>query len=259
MKKNENKLKDFCYLVNRWLTPIFNPIKVLYSLPRYFRYFVDMKKYSNMPGSEKIVIFDTYPCIHDKTVTTLFDSHYFYQDRWAFKKIFDSGTPSHVDVGSNVVLISFLSAICKVTFIDLRPLNVNISNLESRHGTILEMPFPDNSISSLSSLHVAEHIGLGRYGDPIDPTGTKKSCDELVRVLADDGNLYFSLPVGKPRLCFNAHRIHSPYTILEYFKPLKLVELSGIDDAGNFINNIDIKILEKCSFGCGFFHFKKTK
>jgi len=38
--------------------------------------------------------------------------------------------------------------------------------------------------------------------------------------------------VGKPRLCFNAHRIHSPQQIIEYLSNLELVELSGIDDRG---------------------------
>jgi hypothetical protein len=36
------------------------------------------------------------------------------------------------------------------------------------------MPFEDNTALSLSCLHVAEHIGLGQYGGPLDPLGTKK-------------------------------------------------------------------------------------
>jgi SAM-dependent methyltransferase len=189
--------------------------------------------------------------------TTPFDRHYFYQDIWAYKKIYESKAPEHIDVGSSIKTIGLLTAVTHVTFVDIRPLNANLSNYKSVAGSILEMPYENDSVNSLSCLHVAEHIGLGRYGDPLDPLGTKKACKELQRILAPNGNLYFSLPVGKPRLCFNAHRIHSPTQIIEYFDKLNLVELSGIDDDGNFIQNIDISILENSDYACGLFQFSK--
>lgn len=106
---------------------------------------------------------------------------------------------------------------------------------------------------------MAEHIGLGRYGDKLNPYGTRKACKELQRILAPGGNLYFSVPVGKPRVCFNAHRINSPKKIVEYFRALKLVELSAIDDQNNFVENIDIDTLENSSFTCGLFWFTKNR
>lgn len=87
--------------------------------------------------------------------------------------------------------------------------------------------------------------------------GTRKECKELSRILAVNGNLYFSVPVGKQKTYFNAHRVHFPRTIIEYFNDLKLVELSGVTDLGNFIENIDIDILEKSNYACGLFWFKK--
>ena len=150
-----------------------------------------------------------------------------------------------------------LTAITKVTFIDIRPLIVNLENFDSKPGSILALPFGDNSVPSLSCLHVAEHIGLGRYGDPLDPEGTKKATRELARVLALQGNLYFSVPVGKPRVCFNAHRIHSPQQILDYFYDLELIQFSGIDDRGNFRQAIDPGDLANASYACGLFHFTK--
>ncbi len=117
--------------------------------------------------------------------------------------------------------------------------------------------FKKNSISSLSCLNVAEHIGLGKYGDKLDPYGTKKACGELAKILAPGGNLYFSGSVGYERVCFNAHRVNSPKKIVEYFKDLELVELSAIDDQNKFVENIDIEILENSSFACGLFHFIK--
>jgi len=147
-------------------------------------FFKDWFKYSKLPGAEQIRILDTYPCIHDKTQTTGFDAHYFYQDIWAFKKIYEAKPDYHVDVGSRVDFVGFLTAISKVIFIDIRPLMVTLENFDSRKGSILSMPLRNDSTPSLSCLHVAEHIGLGRYGDSLDPIGTKKACGELCRTLA---------------------------------------------------------------------------
>jgi hypothetical protein len=164
----------------------------------------------------------------------------------------------HVDVGSSVLFVGFLTAITNVEFVDIRPLDATyLKNFKSIVGSILNMPYETSSVQSISCLHVAEHIGLGRYGDPLDPFGTKKAAAELSRCLAKGGNLYFSLPIGKPRLCFNAHRIHSPSQILSYFPNLKLVEFSVYDDNNRFIEKTDIKIFETCKYACGMFWFRK--
>lgn len=250
-------MKGSYFLIYNWVRPLIDLSKLVRRIPRYVIFFRDWAKYSKSESSESIKLINTYPCIHETTQTTSFESHYFYQDIWAFKKIYEFKPNHHIDVGSAIEFVGFLTAITKVTFVDVRPLLAILDNFDSRKGSILSLPFEDNSLLSLSSLHVAEHIGLGRYGDPIDPKGTKKACKELSRVLAPTGNLYFSLPIGKPRLCFNAHRIHSPKQIIDYFSDLKLVELSSIDDKGKFIRNIDMSILESSDYACGLFWFIK--
>ena len=42
----------------------------------------------------------------------------------------------------------------------------------------------------MSCLHVAEHIGLGRYGENIDINGTKNAVEELQRILVKNANLF---------------------------------------------------------------------
>ena len=241
----------------KWTNPFFDFKKFILAFVQYVDFFSNLKAYKKIPGAENISVKNIYPCLHDKTSSTPFDSHYFYQDIWAFKHVLDSKTKHHVDVGSRLIYVGMLSTITEATFIDIRPLNANLKNLKSEYGSILEMPYHDNSIASLSCLHVAEHIGLGRYGDPLDPEGTVKATKELTRVLAGGGDLYFALPVGKPRLCFNAHRIHLPEQILEYFRDLKLLEFSGVDDKGNFLENIDPSELANQNYACGMFWFKK--
>jgi len=193
----------------------------------------------------------------DNTPTTPFDSHYFYQAVWAFRKIFENRPEKHVDVGSELNFIGILSNITDITFIDIRPFHSDLKNLTVKKGNILCMPFEDETVDSLSCLHVAEHIGLGRYGDELDPEGTKKACEEFKRILAVNGNLYFSLPLGKEKIYFNAHRVHSPQTILKYFDGLELIELSAVTDQGKFIENVNPEILEKLNYACGLFWFRK--
>jgi SAM-dependent methyltransferase len=258
MKRFNNPLKDAGYLAYRWMKPFADPIQFVMAFPRYARFLGEWIKYKGMAGAEQTRLIDTFPCLNDRTSTSGIDEHYFFQDRWAFARILESGAPEHVDVGSRLDLIGFLTTVCKVTFVDIRPFVVPVDNLTSREGSILKMPYADASVRSLSCLHVAEHIGLGRYGDPLEPAGTAKACAELQRILAPGGHLYFSLPVGKPRICFNAHRIHAPGRILELFSELTLLELSGVTDAGAFIRNIDKDVLSRSDYACGMFHFTRN-
>lgn len=241
----------------RWVTPFFDPLHSINSLPNFPGYFKDMITYSKMKGAEPIKLLDTYPILHEKSSGTPFDAHYFYQDVWAFKKIYATKPIEHVDIASKLILAGLLSVITKVTYLDFHPLKIGLENFTFKKGDILSLPFKKNSILSLSCLNVAEHIGLGRYGDKLDPYGTKKACRELARVLAPKGNLFFSVPVGKPRVYFNAHRVSLPSQIIKYFRDLKLVELSAIDDQNNFIENIDIETLENSNFANGLFWFTK--
>jgi uncharacterized protein DUF268 len=227
-------------------------------LCQYRKFIKDWRAYRKMDAAEPIKLKDSYPCLFDNISNFSPGSHYFYQDIWAFTKIYNSKIDRHVDVGSKADFVGYLTSVTNVEFVDIRPLDAPyLKNFKSIAGSILEMPYEDSSIQSLSCLHVAEHIGLGRYGDPLNPLGTKQAAKELSRCLAIGGNLYFSLPVGKPRLCFNAHRIHSPQQILEYFKDLKLVEFSTYNDKKQFIENTDPASVENAKFACGMFWFTK--
>ncbi len=257
MRRFNNPVKNIAYLIYRWIAPVADPLMIKSSLSNFPGYFKDMITYSKMKGAEPINLINTYPILSEKSSGTPFDAHYFYQDIWAFKKIYKDKPKEHFDIGSKLMFAGLLSAITQVTYLDYHPLKIKLKNFSFKQGNIISLPFKKNSILSLSCLNVAEHIGLGRYGDKLDPYGTKKACKELQRILAPKGNLYFSVPAGKPRVCFNAHRVNSPKKIIEYFKGLKLVELSAIDDQNNFIENIDIETLENCSFACGLFWFTK--
>ncbi|MCL5774762.1 MAG: DUF268 domain-containing protein [Patescibacteria group bacterium] len=226
----------------------------------FFWYTKDFFAYRRLLGKAGIESKPTlFPQLFDKDPTShTFDKHYVYMDRWAFKHLLEVRPREHVDVGSSIRFLSMASAITKLKFVDIRPVKLDFDNFECIEGSILKMPFADDSVESLSCLHVAEHIGLGRYGDPLDPLGTKKACAELARVLKPGGVLYFALPVGREMVYFNAHRVHNPKTILEYFKDLRLVHFSAVNDQGHFFETARLEDFQNTNYACGMFEFTKN-
>jgi SAM-dependent methyltransferase len=193
--------------------------------------------------------------MRDKTKFTLLEPTYFFQDTWAAGKIFQAKPDHHYDVGSSVKTMGILSQFIPVTMVDIRPVDLKLKNLNFKRGSIIQLPFYENSIDSLSSLCVVEHIGLGRYGDIIDPWGSEKAIDELQRVLKSGGDLYVSVPVHTEcRVYFNAHRAFTRKYIMELFGGIRLIEEKYIYG----------RVIQDCyeqskGFGTGLFHFRKEK
>lgn len=205
---------------------------------------------------------DRYPCFHDNSGTTPFDAHYIYHPAWAARIIEKTKPAVHVDISSTLHFCSILSAFVPVKFYDYRPADLKLSNLSSGSANIVSLPFPSDSIESLSCMHTVEHIGLGRYGDPLDPDGDMKAIAELKRVIAFGGNLLFVVPIGgKPKIMFNAHRIYSYKQIIKYFNDLELIEFALIPDypsSDGIILDATKEMADKCTYGCGCFWFLKN-
>ncbi len=230
------------------------PLIGLFYLPRYFSHWF---KYARSAGGQKVGLLDLQPCLGDWSTHTPFDAHYFYQGAWLARKLAQSKPVKHVDIGSSVLTMSVLSATVDTVFVDYRPLKATLPGLTSISGNILSLPFDDNSVGSLSCLHVIEHIGLGRYGDPIDSEGSVKAAAELQRIVSSGGELFLSLPIGRERVCFNAHRVHAPASVLKMFSQLQLVEFSYVDDSGEFREAQSIHSASQLEYGCGLFQFEK--
>lgn len=220
-----------------------------------FDYFSDFKKYNKLEANTKssAKISDIFPRIYDKTSTTKLDPVYYIQGAWCVRKIFDNKTQSHVDVGSQAQMVGIISQFVPTTMVDIRPLTVTLPELKFLKGDINNLPFENNSVSSLSSICVIEHIGLGRYGDKLDQFGTEKSVNELKRVLAFGGKLYITVPIDREnKVYFNAHRAFTRDYILELFKPLNLIEEKYI-----YGNSIEDKYDPSKGFGTGLYYFSK--
>jgi len=134
--------------------------------------------------------------------------------------------------------------------VELCPLSLPVDTLEFRGGSILNLPFVDGAVPSVSSLCVVEHIGLGRYGDPLDPFGTEKAIEELKRIVQPGGDLYLSLPLhDENRTYVNAHRAFSEDYPLDSFEPFQVVER-------RYIYGRDFSEQRKQGFGTGCYQLR---
>jgi Caenorhabditis protein of unknown function, DUF268. len=108
-------------------------------------------------------------------------------------------------------------------------------------------------------MHVLEHIGLGRYGDPLNPEGDRLAAKELSRVLSLSGILLFVVPVGRPRICFNAHRVYSYDQVRQLFPDLQVREFCLLvdDPDSNGLKQASPAEVSKQEYGCGCFLFQK--
>ncbi|MCX6701645.1 MAG: DUF268 domain-containing protein [Candidatus Zambryskibacteria bacterium] len=196
--------------------------------------------------------------LNDNTKLTNFDTHYIYHPAWATRILQRTNPKLHIDISGTLSFASIVSAFIPVKFYDYRPANLKLSI--SNQTDLQNLPFENNSILSISCMHTVEHIGLGRYGDPIEPDGDLKAISELKRVLAKDGNLLFVVPKKKKKICFNAHRIYSYEQIMKYFSDLTLQEFSLIPDNAidvGMIDNATKEMADKQEYGCGCFWFIK--
>jgi SAM-dependent methyltransferase len=200
------------------------------------------------------------PSLFENTPFTRFDAHYIYHTAWAARKVNEIDAREHVDISSSLYFSSIVSAFKPVRFYDFRPAKLNLSGLVSEAADLTSLPFPDESFDSLSCMHTVEHVGLGRYGDAIDPEGDVKAAKELGRVVKKNGNLLFVVPIGKPRIQFDAHRIYSYSMVKELFPDFAIQEFSLIPD-----NALDIGIIYNATkeqsdaqvYGCGCFWLVK--
>ena len=213
----------------------------------------------SMPARLRLEWSERQAELGDKTRLTSFDRHYVFHTAWAARIIAAQRPILHVDISSSLYFVGIASAFVPVIFLDYRPARLGLSNLVSGQASILALPFRAGSLGSVSCLHVVEHIGLGRYGDPLDPSGDVKAITELKRVLAPGGSLLFVTPVGRPRIRFNAHRIYAHQQIVEAFAGLSLKQFALIPDdpRQDLLLDATPELADQQKYGCGCFWFQR--
>jgi SAM-dependent methyltransferase len=247
------------HVVNR--TSRYPILRGLYSRLLFIRHFFKFRELSRSgPRQFSILWKDRLPFLNDNTGSTGFDRHYVYHPAWAARVLAQTKPEFHVDISSSLHFCTILSAFIPVKFYDYRPADVQLTGLTSESADLLALPFAKDSIESLSCMHVIEHVGLGRYGDRLDADGDLKAMAELKRVLAPGGTLLFVVPIGAPKIIFNAHRIYSFEQVMSYFSELNLKQFALIPDDprhGGLIYDATKKQADEQTYACGCFWFSK--
>lgn len=202
-----------------------------------------------------------WPILNEDTPQTAFDRHYTYHPAWACRVLKRTRPTLHHDFSSTLNFIAMASAWVPITFCDYRPAALQLDGVSLRRENLTQLTFEDDSLESVSCMHVLEHIGLGRYGDELDYDGDLKAVAELTRVVRKGGHLLIVLPLGRTaRIQFNAHRIYTWDSVLGMFGSLfDLVESALIPEQPNLglVYSPDANLLNMQNLGCGCFWFRK--
>lgn len=191
--------------------------------------------------------------------------HYFDQDLLIAQRIFKNNPQQHVDIGSRIDgFVAHVASYRPIEILDIRPLDRKIPNVTFRQADLMKLPTDlIHYTDSLSSLHVIEHFGLGRYGDPIDINGHLKALDTMYEILKPGGKFYLSVPVGQQGVIFNAHRLFSVGYLTQLLeRRYNLDHFYLIDDTETVRYDVDPRQPDAassfgCKLGCGLFEMTK--
>lgn len=176
-----------------------------------------------------------WPILTDKYALAGTLGNYFWQDLWAAKKIIRSGVKQYFDIGSRLdgFIAHLLATDIDVEMIDIREFPGEVEHLHTivDDATTLHQ-IPDTSVDSLSTLCSLEHFELGRYGDPVNPEACFSCFFHIQKKIKEDERLYISVPIGRERVEFNAHRVFYANTIVDCFGSLKLEEYACVSPEG---------------------------
>jgi hypothetical protein len=234
-------------------------VRALVSLPAYVR---DLRRFR--AGSRwKIHL---YPCLLDRSGNAAALGEYFWQDIYVARRIVAAAPTRHIDVGSRIDgFIAHLACQRPVEVYDIRPLNLEIPNVRFHRWDMTaggpDAPH-DAAADCVSCLHTLEHVGLGRYGDRLDPDAWQTGLARLAGIVRPGGQLWLSVPVGRQRVEFNAHRVFDPRELRGCAQRLGLVleEFWTIDGSGlrPVATDLDWDRAVGAEYGLGLYLFRRA-
>jgi SAM-dependent methyltransferase len=105
-------------------------------------------------------------------------------------------------------------------------------------GDIRQMAFDNEFFDVVTAVSTVEHIGLGRYGDPIASDGDKEAMGEMKRLLKrGGGQLLMTVPCGKDTICYSKDgvplsRVYSSPSLVKLLHGFEILEMSYIVKKG---------------------------
>lgn len=210
------------------------------------------------------------PCLHDRYEEGgATKNEYFWQDLLVARWIFAAKPRRHVDVGSRVDgFVAHVASFRDIEVFDVRPISMQIPGVVFKQADLMcsdSLPnYGGGYCDSLSCLHAIEHFGLGRYGDPIDPTGHERGIANMALLLQPGGTFYLSTPIGRERVEFNANRIFDPRSIIGLVESHSLVlHQMTVIGSGGVVREVQatpetLQALAEATYNLGIFVFIKA-
>jgi uncharacterized protein DUF268 len=223
----------------------FNPREVVQAIRGIPTFVSNRRQFHKQAGGQTRWDFGSdWPCLTDRYAQSgVANGQYFHQDLYVAQQIFERKTQHHVDAGSRVDgFVAHVASFMPVEVLDIRSLSTTAGNIQFKRRDLMQRDESfDNYTDSLSCLHTLEHLGLGRYGDPIKFDGYLDGWESLTRMLRQDGILYFSVPVShRQRIEFDAHRLFGIPYLLGMIEPaFEICALSIVNDAGDLERDVD--------------------
>lgn len=267
----ESLLKTYRILMQFGMDP-FRSVRAMVAVPAFLSHWVKFRlafKQQKVKGFS--AGFRLFPQLGDReggagSVAT----HYFQMDLYVAQRIFEKKPRKHFDVGSRIDgFVAHVASYRPIEVLDIRPLtDAPIRNISFRQADLMDesVLWESDACDSVSCLHVLEHFGLGRYGDPIDPLAHERGFRNLARLVEPAGTLYFAVPVSnKPRIEFNAHRIFSfPYLRELIGSSFKIQSVAVVNDDGILLterswDDSEADLSWGCHYGCVILTLQKRQ
>ena len=206
------------------------------------------------------------PCLHDwRQEGGSAKNEYFWQDLYFARKVYVANPQKHVDIGSRIDgFVAHVASFRQIEVFDIRPITVSVPGVVFRQADFMK-PLEElkEYCDSLSCLHALEHFGLGRYGDSLEAQGHESGLRNMAHILQPGGKFYLSVPLGRERVEFNAHRIFSPRCVVKlatannlYLRDFAFFQANGMFKEANVSENLFDSISQR-DYTLGLFTFEK--
>ena len=255
-KGNKNYLRK----INHFLNLIGINLKKIFYLKNSIKYFNQYLLFKKLGGKVK----SFYPMLDD------FDddagnikNHLFHSDLLTSQRVYEKRPEKHLDIGSRIDgVVAQIASYRHLDVLDIRDIKIephkNIDFVKKNLLHTMKLN-EEEKYDSISSIGCLAHIGLGRYGDPIDPDGYKKGIKAINELAKENCIVYILAPIGKEGVEFNAHKIFDAVKLIKEFEinSFNLKEFHLINDEGKLILNSKIEDSIDLNFGGGYFVFQK--
>lgn len=255
------KHKIYLRSINKYLYLVGLNLKKTLSLINLFKYLNHYLLFKKLGGKIK----NLNPKLDDFKYDAgdIKKNYEFHADLLTSQRVFQNKPTKHLDIGSKIDgLVSQIASYRELDVIDIRGLDIRShKNINFIKQDILQFTVSneEDKYDSISSNGVLGHVGLGRYGDNIDPCGYKKAIKAINNLSKQRCTVYTYVPVGKKGVEFNAHTIFDPHELINEFEiyNFKLKEFHLINDEGDLILNYNKDHAKDFNFAGGYFVFTK--